>query len=106
MNHALLPTIGNAQLPENWLRAKAALSACLRSRPAEFSEKYRAAMAALTACAAEDECASWPDKMAACASYARQSGDETLERLARRINARREKMEGRERPSLTPPHQP
>jgi AraC-like DNA-binding protein len=35
-----------------------------------------------------DECQTWKDKAAALASYAKQSGDETLHRYADRIKAR------------------
>jgi hypothetical protein len=49
---------------------------------------YEAAKAALAQCADVDECASWANKAAALASYARQSKDETLEKHAMRVRAR------------------
>jgi len=66
MNHALLPPIATAALPE----------------------KYEAAKAALQACASVDECKTWADKAAALGSYARQSNDKELEDAAMRIRAR------------------
>jgi hypothetical protein len=66
MNHALLPKISTAVLPE----------------------KYEAAKLALKACDAIDECKDWADKTAALASYARQGDDEELEKVAMRIRAR------------------
>ena len=90
MNHSLLPAIGTARLPENFTRAKTAMSACLKATSAEFPAKYEAAKVALRECDSVDECASWPDKLAALASYARQSNDKSLERMALRIMARLE----------------
>lgn len=87
MNHAFLPRVATARLPDNYQRAKAAMMACLKAAPAEFYAKYEAAKAALQECAAVDECANWPT-MAALGSYARQSQDKSLERLARRVQAR------------------
>jgi hypothetical protein len=66
MNHALLPSVGNASLPA----------------------KYTAAKLALNECQQIDECKDWADKSAALASYAKQSGDKTLENTAMRIRAR------------------
>lgn len=57
---------GQIQLPETYENAKRALSVCVRM----------------------DECKDWADKAAALASYARQSNDKTLEKLAARIRAR------------------
>lgn len=88
MNHALLPNVATARLPGNFKRAKAAMLVCLKSEPSDFPAKYLEAQTALQECASVDECAAWPDKMAAMASYARQSGDKSLESLARRIRAR------------------
>ena len=50
--------------------------------------KYEAARAALAECSSVDECASWAKKAAALASYARQSNDDTLEKLSQRSRAR------------------
>ena len=66
MNHADLPTVATAQLPERYEAAKIALNECNRI----------------------DECKDWGDKAAALASYARQSDDKTMEHTAMRIRAR------------------
>jgi hypothetical protein len=51
--------------------------------------RYRSnADALITECSRIDECQEWADKAAAMASYARQSEDDTLEKMARRIRAR------------------
>lgn len=50
--------------------------------------KYEAAKAALAECARVDECSTWAKKAAALASYARQSNDDSLEKMAMRIRAR------------------
>ena len=65
-NHANLPTINDAQLPETYERAKTALSEC----------------------SSLDECKDWSDKAQALASYARQSKDDSLRKMAERIQAR------------------
>ena len=49
---------------------------------------YDQAKQALAGCASVDECKDWADKMQALASYARQARDETLLKLAMRIQAR------------------
>lgn len=49
---------------------------------------YAAAKSALAECQAIDECKDWADKAAALASYARQSEDLELEKMAARIRAR------------------
>jgi hypothetical protein len=49
---------------------------------------YTAAQKALAECYAIDECRAWADKAAALESYARQSDDETLLNLAKRIKGR------------------
>lgn len=49
---------------------------------------YEAAKEQLAKCARIDECQDWADKAAALISYARQSEDEELEKLARRIRLR------------------
>ncbi len=78
--------VHDAPLPANWNAAKAALEACLRG--AMSPEKVEAAWTALAACAEDDECARWASKAQAMASYARQSDDKSLERLARRVRLR------------------
>lgn len=65
-DHATLPSIQDARLPETYDRAKTALAECSRI----------------------DECQSWADKAAALASYARQSKDDSLRKMADRIQAR------------------
>jgi hypothetical protein len=50
--------------------------------------RYEQAREALAACENIDECKDWADKMAALASYAKQADDDTLQRLAMRIQAR------------------
>lgn len=49
---------------------------------------YEAARTALANCANLDECQNWADRMAALASYARQSDDPTLMNHSMRIKAR------------------
>lgn len=49
---------------------------------------YEAAKTALAQCSNIDECQDWADKAEAMASYARQAADETLRKLADRIQAR------------------
>jgi hypothetical protein len=66
INHALLPDVRKATLPE----------------------KYEAAKLALVECHRIDECKDWGDKAAALASYAKQSDDKTMEQTAMRIRAR------------------
>ena len=55
---------------------------------ASLPQTYQAAQAALAQCSQVDECKDWADKAAALASYARQSEDQELERMAHRIRAR------------------
>lgn len=55
---------------------------------ASLPQMYQAAQAALAQCSQVDECKDWADKAAALASYARQSQDDELERMAQRIRAR------------------
>lgn len=58
------------------------------SANARLPETYEAAKQALAQCSAVDECKDWADKAAALASYAKQSQDDQLERMAQRIRAR------------------
>jgi len=55
---------------------------------ATLPKTYQAAQAALAQCSQIDECKDWADKASALASYARQSEDKELERMAQRIRAR------------------
>jgi hypothetical protein len=66
MNHAKLPSVNDAQLPETYENAKTALAEC----------------------SSIDECKNWADKAAALASYARQSQDDSMRKMAERIQAR------------------
>ena len=49
---------------------------------------YKNAQKALAQCSRLDECKGWSDKAAAMASYAKQSKDERLEKMAKRIRVR------------------
>lgn len=66
LDHGTLPAVANAPLPAVYERATTALAECSRI----------------------DECQSWADKAAALASYARQAQDETLLKMAQRIQDR------------------
>jgi hypothetical protein len=67
MNAIDLPAVVSmARLPQTYVKAKTALAACDRM----------------------DECKDWADKAEAMASYARQSGDTELRKMADRIQAR------------------
>lgn len=65
-NHLQLPSIADAQLPATYEHAKTALAEC----------------------SSIDECKDWSDKAAALASYAKQSKDDSLRKMAERIQAR------------------
>ena len=49
---------------------------------------YENAKMAIYQCNELDECKDWSDKAQALASYARQSGDEELEKMSKRIRTR------------------
>jgi hypothetical protein len=72
MNMQSLPVIGNARLPQT----------------------YQAAQAALAECQQIDECKDWSDKAAALASYAKQSQDASLLKMAQRIQLRATRRAG------------
>lgn len=55
---------------------------------ARLPDVYQEAQQALSQCARIDECQQWADKAEALASYARQADDDTLRKLADRIQAR------------------
>lgn len=66
IDHSTLPSIAGASLPA----------------------KYEAAKFAILEAANIDECKGWADKAQALASYAKQSKDDEMEKLAQRIRAR------------------
>jgi hypothetical protein len=66
IDHSKLPAVGNASLPETYTKAQQALADCQKI----------------------DECQSWADKAEALASYAKQAEDESLRKMADRIQAR------------------
>jgi hypothetical protein len=55
---------------------------------AKLPQTYEAAQRALAECSRIDECQQWADKAEALASYAKQADDDTLRKLADRIQAR------------------
>lgn len=55
---------------------------------AKLPQTYANAKSALYSCVSIDECQSWADKAAALASYAKQSQDEELMKMATRIRDR------------------
>lgn len=55
---------------------------------AKLPQAYENAKTALSECNKIDECQAWADKAEALASYARQAEDESLRRMADRIQAR------------------
>jgi hypothetical protein len=69
---AELPSISSARLPASYEHARQALAECSRI----------------------DECQQWADKAEALASYARQANDDTLRKLADRIQARAIRRQG------------
>ena len=72
MQHEHLPSVNDAQLPETYEHAKTALAEC----------------------SSIDECKDWSDKAAALASYARQSKDDSMRKMAERIQARAIRRDG------------
>lgn len=71
---------------------------------ASLPQTYQAAQAALAQCSQVDECKDWADKAAALASYARQSEDQELERMAQRIRARAIRRAGELLKQIEPAH--
>ena len=63
-------------------------TAMLSVSNARLPEVYVAAQTALANCQQLDECKEWADKASALASYAKQSEDESLMKMAQRIRAR------------------
>lgn len=60
----------------------------INAQTARLPAAYEGAKTALAECVQIDECKEWADKAAALASYARQSNDDELEKMAVRIRAR------------------
>lgn len=65
-----------------------ALPANISIARAKLPQTYEAAKTALANCASLDECRDWANKAQALASYAKQADDDTLRKLADRIQAR------------------
>lgn len=63
----------------------AAIFEASQNTNAKLPAVYQAAKQSLAECTKIDECKDWSDKAEAMASYAKQAGDETLEKYARRI---------------------
>ena len=64
------------------------LPAHIRVSDARLPATYEQAKIALAQCSRIDECQEWANKAEALASYARQADDDTLFKLAKRIQAR------------------
>ena len=77
-----LPSVENASLPATYQRAQTALAECSRV----------------------DECQQWADKAEALASYAKQSKDESLRKMADRIQARAIRRAGELLRQIEPAH--
>jgi len=60
----------------------------IETSKAIMPEAYNRAVIALQECNQIDECKEWADKMSALASYWKQANDETMWKLAKRIQAR------------------
>ena len=60
----------------------------MNSGNATLPQTYQNAILALSECNKVDECKQWKDKAAAVASYAKQTNDETMMKLAKRIQVR------------------
>ena len=63
-------------------------AALVPTHDARLPETYESAKQALAECSRIDECKDWADKSQALASYAKQVGDDTLHKFARRIQLR------------------
>lgn len=74
------------------------------TRNAPLPETYEAARQALAECSRVDECKEWSDRAQALASYARQADDDTLHKLARRIQARAVRRAGELLRTFQNPH--
>lgn len=80
------------------------LPASISVSGASLPQTYQAAQSALAQCSQIDECKDWADKAAALASYAKQSDDHELERMAQRIRARAIRRAGELAKILMKPH--
>jgi hypothetical protein len=77
-----------AQAPSRLMLATNPLPADIRVSDARLPATYEQAKAALAQCSRIDECQEWANKAEALASYARQADDDTLRKLADRIQGR------------------
>lgn len=76
------PSVSHATLPPTYVETIETLRFCAR----KFTpERYVAATVALERCLATDECADWPDTLETAASYVRMGSDNTLMRLAGKV---------------------
>jgi hypothetical protein len=64
------------------------LPSCIDVAAARMPSTYEQAKIALISCAKIDECQDWANKAEALASYAKMAGDDSLRRMADRIQAR------------------
>lgn len=72
--------------------------------PARLPETYENARNALAECQRIDECQSWADKAEALASYAKQADDDSLRKMADRIQARAVRRAGELLKQIEPAH--
>jgi hypothetical protein len=77
-----------AQTPGRLTLATNPLPSHIRVSDARLPATYEQAKSALAQCSRIDECQEWANKAEALASYARQADDDTLRKLADRIQAR------------------
>lgn len=71
---------------------------------AKLPQTYESAKTALSNCVSIDECQSWADKAAALASYAKQSQDDELMKMATRIRDRAIRRAGELLKQIEPKH--
>jgi len=82
VNHSTLPDVTHARLPETYENAQKALAECQKI----------------------DECQAWADKAEALASYAKQADDDSLRKMADRIQARAIRRAGELLKQIEPKH--
>lgn len=82
----------------------AALPATFSVANAKLPQTYESAKNALSSCASIDECQDWADKAEALASYAKMADDDTLRKLADRIQARAVRRMGELLKQIEPGH--